>query len=149
MIRSFVEKPSLNVAAFMYGSIVNGGLMSHVRRPSLRVSVRSTDRAGTTVMLGEDLRSEDREQVRDGARELAAWILAGVVTAELEATHVRDGRERRDGLAKQRQRHAALGGEHDGADLGWIDDVDVDVQPDPPLAREGDDARGVRLLRVE
>src|SRR5678816_2190967 len=82
MVRSFVEKPSLNVAAFMYGSIVNGGLMSHVRRPSLRVSVRSTNRAGTTVMLGEDLRPEDGEQVRDGARELAAWILSLIHISE-------------------------------------------------------------------
>src|SRR5678815_6010356 len=125
MVRSFVEKPSLNVAAFMYGSIVNGGLMSHVRRPSLRVSVRSTNRAGTTVMLGEDLRPEDREQVRDGARELAAWILSGVVAAELEATHVRDGRERRDGLAEQRERDTARGGEHDRTDLGGVDDLSL------------------------
>jgi hypothetical protein len=35
------------VAAFMQGRIVNGGLMSQVRRPSLRGGVRLSIRVGT------------------------------------------------------------------------------------------------------
>src|SRR5688572_7207566 len=132
----------------MYGSSVNGGLMSHVRKPSLSVSVRST-RRGTAVMLGEYLRSEDREQVGDRGGELGSRILARVIAAELEPADIRDRGERDDRLAQLRERHAARGREHDRAHLGRVDDVDVDVQPDLPLAREGDDAGGVRLLRVE
>ena len=54
---------------------------------------REVDEAGHAVMLGEYLRSEDREQVGDRARQLRLDILPRVVAAELEPTHVGDRRE--------------------------------------------------------